>query len=62
MGLTPPARAVRVMKARGQSVCGICRTTIIEGQQIGKTSDTGQWVHTACLIRRQPMIGPSSGA
>jgi len=55
------ALATRVMKARTTGgACPLCRTTIIRGQQIGKVD--GCWVHTACLVRRQPMIGPSSGA
>jgi hypothetical protein len=30
------------------------------GQPIGKFA--GRWHHAACLVRRQPMIGPHSGA
>lgn len=39
--------AERVMKARGESVCPRCRTTVVVGQQIGLV---GEWVHVACLL------------
>ncbi len=35
-------------------------TVIITGQQIGKVEGRG-WLHAACIIRRQPMIGPATG-
>ena len=54
--------AIRVRKARrGGTVCPRCLTVILIGQQIGKAPGLG-WVHIACLVRRQPMIGPHSGA
>ena len=52
-------RAERVMKARGESVCSRCRTTVVPGQQIGLVD--GDWIHVACLLGRTPMIGPHSG-
>jgi hypothetical protein len=56
------ATATRVMRARRDGmVCPRCRTVIIIGQSIGKVPGLG-WVHVACLVRRQPMIGPHSGA
>jgi hypothetical protein len=49
--------ATRVMRARRDgTVCPRCRTVII-GQPIGKVPGLG-WVHVACLVRRQSMIGP----
>lgn len=42
-------------------ICPRSRTVIIIGQLIGKLPGLG-WVHVACLVRRQPMIGPHSGA
>ena len=60
--MTAPQLATRVMKARWPGkICPLCRTVILPGQQIGKVPGRG-WVHTACLIRRQPMIGPATGA
>ena len=58
-----PMLASRTTKARrtNGSVCGLCRTVIIQGQQIGLVPGRG-WLHAACIIRRQPMIGPHSGA
>jgi hypothetical protein len=54
--------ATRVRKARrAGGVCPACGTVIITGQQIGKVTGRG-WLHVACIIRRQPMIGPHSGA
>jgi hypothetical protein len=56
------ATATRVRRARRDgTVCPRCRTVIIIGQPIGKVPGLG-WVHVACLVRRQPMIGPHSGA
>jgi len=52
--------AERVMRARGESTCPRCRTTVMVGQQIGLVG--GDWIHVACLLNRQPMIGPHSGA
>jgi hypothetical protein len=52
--------AERVMRARGESVCRRCHTTVFVGQQIGLVD--GEWIHVACLLNRQPMIGPRSGA
>ncbi len=43
--------AERVMRARGESVCSRCRTTVLTGQQIGLVA--GEWVHVACLLGRQ---------
>jgi hypothetical protein len=48
------------MKARGESVCSRCTTVVLPGQQIGLVG--GEWLHVACLLGRQPMIGPHSGA
>jgi hypothetical protein len=48
--------ATRVQKARGESVCHRCGTTVVVGQQIGLVD--GDWVHVACLLGRVPMIGP----
>ncbi len=60
--MTAPQLATRVRKARRTgSVCPACGTVIITGQQIGKVEGRG-WLHVACIIRRQPMIGPHSGA
>jgi hypothetical protein len=54
--------ATRVRRARCDgTVCPRCRTVIIIGRSIGKVPGLG-WVHVACLVRRQPMIGPHSGA
>lgn len=59
--MTTPQLADRVKKARATGgICPKCRTTLVQGQQIGKVG--GRWFHTACLIRRQPMIGPPTGA
>ncbi len=58
--VTTQQLAERVMRARGESTCDRCRTTVMVGQQIGLVG--GQWVHVACLLGRQPMIGPHSGA
>jgi hypothetical protein len=52
--------AERVMKARGESVCHRCGTVVITGQMIGQVD--GDWIHVACLLNRQPMIGPHTGA
>jgi hypothetical protein len=41
-------------------VCQLCRTVILPAQPVTLTGD--RWVHMACLVRRQPMIGPHSGA
>jgi hypothetical protein len=57
--LTITTLASRVMRARGESVCSRCTTTVLPGQQIGLVD--GNWIHVACIIRRQPMIGPHSG-
>jgi hypothetical protein len=48
------------MRARGESVCHRCGTTVVVGQQIGLVD--GAWIHVACLLGRVPMIGPHSGA
>lgn len=60
--MTTPAdeRAVRVKKARTTGgTCPRCRTTLILGQQIGLVGE--RWVHVACILGRQPMIGPATG-
>jgi hypothetical protein len=44
-----------------RGVCPLCRTHILDGQQ-AEPVDGRRWVHLACLITRQPMIGPHSGA
>jgi len=60
--MTAPLLASRVKKARRTgSACAECGTVIITGQQIGKVEGRG-WLHAACIIRRQPMIGPATGA
>jgi hypothetical protein len=41
-------------------VCPLCRTILLPLQEI-LDSPRGH-AHLACLIRRQPMIGPHSGA
>ena len=54
--------ATRVRKARRDGmVCPGAAPSILIGQQIGLVPGLG-WIHTACLVRRQPMIGPHSGA
>jgi hypothetical protein len=54
--------ATRVKHARrSDGVCPRCHTIMMQGQQIGLVPGLG-WVHTACLVRRQPMIGPNSEA
>jgi hypothetical protein len=53
---TPVRRPWRVMRARGESVCHRCGTTVVVGQQIGLVG--GDWMHVACLLGRQPMCGP----
>ena len=62
--MTAPERplADREMAARTTGgTCKICRTTLIQGQRIARVG--GRWMHTGCLTgRRQPMIGPHSGA
>jgi len=52
--------AERVTRARGESVCHRCGTTVVVGQQIGLVG--GDWIHVACLLGRQPMCSPHSGA
>jgi hypothetical protein len=47
-------------KPQPQQVCHRCGTVLLVGQQIGLVND--DWVHVACLLNRQPMIGPHSGA
>lgn len=44
----------------GIRVCPLCRTQILDRQQTEPIGD--REVHAACLTRRQPMIGPHSGA
>lgn len=39
---------MRVMKARGESVCPMCRGPVRVGQQIGRTP-VG-WSHVRCII------------
>jgi hypothetical protein len=48
------ALAVRVRKARRQSVCPTCMSTIQIGQQIARLTDPSGWVHVRCVpaVRR----------
>jgi hypothetical protein len=41
--------------------CPLCHTVILATQQTVASPGASQ-IHVACLIRRQPMIGPHSGA
>lgn len=41
--------ASRVMRARRESTCPLCRGPVRVGQQIGKV---GSWAHTECIIDR----------
>jgi hypothetical protein len=45
--MTGPLLASRVMKARRQSTCPICRGPIRVGDSIAKTV---KWAHTGCVI------------
>lgn len=47
--MTPPLLADRVMKARRESICVICKQPIRIGQLIART---GAWVHAQCAINR----------
>ena len=47
--MTAPILADRVMKARRQSACPICRGPVGIGQQIARLGP-GSWVHAGCLI------------
>ncbi len=59
--MTAPVLADRAKKARTTGgTCPSCRTALIQGQKIARVN--GVWHHAACLVRRQPMIGPASGA
>jgi hypothetical protein len=44
-----PVVADRVMRARRESVCILCRGVIRTGNQIAKCPGR-QWVHVACFI------------
>jgi hypothetical protein len=48
--MTDQLVASRVMKARHESECPVCRQPIRIGQLIAQT---GFWQHAACLIDRQ---------
>jgi hypothetical protein len=48
--MTAPIVAERVMKARRQSVCPICRRLIRPGDQIAKL---GRWQHVEHVLDRQ---------
>jgi hypothetical protein len=59
--MTTPLLATRIKKARTTGgVCPRCGTTLIQGQSIAKAGS--RWLHTLCLVRKQPMIGPHSRA
>ena len=59
--MTERQLASRTMKARRTGgVCPACWTTIVAGQRIGLVGKV--WHHVGCLVRRQPVIGPASGA
>lgn len=45
-------KASRVMKARRQGFCPLCRTLILVGQPICQLGATGCWIHVSCLIKR----------
>ena len=45
--MTPPVLASRVMKARRESVCPLCREPVRIGQLIAKTV---KWAHAGCVI------------
>lgn len=47
--MTGQQLADRVMRARWETTCPICRGPIRVGQQIGKV---GYWAHTSCIIDR----------
>ena len=40
---------VKVIEAKMQGTCGICRKTYTEGTRIAKDSKTGKWVEANCL-------------
>ncbi len=48
--ITPQDLADRVIRARRESVCPICRQLITIGQQIGRL---GAWQHIEHIIERQ---------
>lgn len=45
--MTAPQLASRVMKARRESVCPLCRGPIRIGEQIAKTV---KWAHAGCVV------------
>ncbi len=47
----PQLLASRVMKARGETRCPLCRAMITRLQQIGLIHATG-WCHTECINAR----------
>lgn len=46
-----PGLADRVMRARKESMCGLCFWPVKPGQQIAKFA--GEWVHSLCAIERR---------
>jgi hypothetical protein len=52
-------RAARVMKARKQSTCPMCKRTINRGQQIGLTPIG--WSHVRCILGRARALTMVSG-
>jgi hypothetical protein len=49
-----PALPTRVMKARRESTCPICRGHVHVGQVIAKCG--GMWMHARCLIGHRHAI------
>jgi hypothetical protein len=43
------ALAVRVIKARRRSTCGICRGVILPGQSIARVTGPDAWIHLHCV-------------
>lgn len=55
MTVLAPALPTRVMKARRERTCPICRGPIHVGQVIAKC---GMWVYAKCLIGHRHQITP----
>ena len=51
--MTGPVLADRVMRARRQGTCPLCRGPVRIGQQIARMGP-GCWVHSGCLISAPP--------
>jgi len=59
--MTAVELARRTMRARAESACPRCRTTIQVGQRIGLVG--AGWCHIRCILGyKAPMIGWHSGA